>query len=78
MSSKVIFPEEGFVRVNQILGDPRKGIAPFLPISRAHWFQGIKEGIYPKGIKLSQRVTVWRAEEVRALLEKLADDGMAE
>jgi len=78
MSSKVIFPEDGFVRVNQILGDSRKGIAPFLPISRAHWFQGIKEGIYPKGIKLSQRVTVWRAQEIRALLEKLAGDGSAE
>ena len=78
MSSKVVFPEEGFVRVNQILGDRRKGIAPFLPISRAHWFQGIKEGIYPKGIKLSQRVTVWRAQEIRALLEKLAGDGSAE
>ena len=78
MSGKVIFPEDGFVRVNQILGDTRKGIAPFLPISRAHWFQGIKEGMYPRGIKLSQRVTVWRAQEIRALLEKLADEGLAE
>ena len=78
MSSKVIFPEDGFVRVNQILGDPKKGIAPFLPISRAHWFQGIKEGTYPKGIKLSQRVTVWRAQEIRTLLETLASGGLDE
>jgi len=78
MSSKVIFPEDGFVRVNQILGDPRKGIAPFLPISRAHWFQGIKDGIYPKGIKISQRVTVWRAKEIRALIEALARNGLSE
>lgn len=78
MSSKVIFPDDGFVRVNQILGDRRKGIAPFLPISRAHWFQGIKQGIYPKGIKLSERVTVWRAQDIRSLVEALASEGLSE
>ena len=67
MSDQLHFPVEGFVRASQILGDKKKGITPFLPVSRAHWFQGIKEGKYPKGIKLSERVTVWRAEDIRAL-----------
>jgi len=67
MSDQLNFPVQGFVRASQILGDKKKGITPFLPVSRAHWFQGIKEGKYPKGIKLSERVTVWRAEDIRAL-----------
>lgn len=73
MNDKVVFPVDGFVRANQILGDKKKGVAPFLPVSRAHWFQGIKEGKYPQGIKLSQRVTVWRAEEIRALGDRFID-----
>ena len=75
ISNKVIFPEDGFVRANQILGNSKKGIPPFLPVSRAHWFQGIKEGKYPRGVKLSERVTVWKAEDIRGLVEDLALSG---
>jgi len=67
------FPVDGFVRVNQIIGDSAKGITPFFPVSRSQWFLGIKQGIYPKGIKLSERVTVWKAESIRELVIGLSD-----
>ena len=66
------FPIDGFVRVNQIIGAKEKGIAPFFPVSRSQWFLGVKQGIYPKGRKLSSRVTVWRAEDIRSLVNELA------
>ena len=68
------FPLDGFVRVNQIIGDADKGVAPFFPVSRSQWFLGIKQGIYPRGIKLSDRVTVWRADEIRSFIETLSDN----
>ena len=68
------FPHDGFVRANQIIGNPEKGIAPFFPVSRSQWFLGIKQGIYPPGIKLSKRVTVWRAEDIRNLLHDLSQE----
>jgi len=55
-------PSEGLLRISQVL--------KFIPVSRSHWWQGVKEGRYPRPIKLSERVTVWRASDIRALIEK--------
>ena len=60
-------PASGFVRDKQIL--------QFIPVSRSSWWQGVKDGRYPKPIKLSKRVTVWRVEDIRALIEKIASEG---
>lgn len=71
------FPEDGLVRAYQIIGDPSKGIAPFFPVSRSQWFDGIRKGIYPKGTKLSSRVTVWKAQEIRDLVSNLTSQEVA-
>ncbi len=55
-------PEEGFLRLNQIIGDSKRGIPAIVPIRKSSWWQGVKAGRYPKPIKLSPRVTVWRVE----------------
>ncbi|MBK8893727.1 MAG: AlpA family phage regulatory protein [Propionivibrio sp.] len=39
-----------------------------IPISRSAWWAGIREGKFPKGIKLGSKTTVWRAEDIRALI----------
>lgn len=67
-----VLPEKGLVRVAQIIGDKSKGIAPIVPVSRTSWWRGVKAGIYPAGRKLSKRVTVWDAEQIRALIEDKA------
>lgn len=56
-------PETGFVRLPQILS--------LIPISRSAWWAGIREGKFPKGIKLGTKTTVWRAEAIRALINQL-------
>ena len=63
------FPKEGLVRVNQIVR--------FLPISKCTWWNGVREGRFPKPIKLGPNTTAWRAEDVRALAEPQASN-MAE
>lgn len=62
------FPKTGFVRIKQI-------IAPWgpIPVSKSTWWQGIKEGRFPKAHKLGPGVTVWRAEDIRALYEGVGD-----
>jgi len=42
-----------------------------LSISRSLWWQGVKKGQYPPGIKLSPRVTVWRKSDIDALIQSL-------
>ena len=57
---RLSLPETGFVRLPQILS--------LIPISRSAWWAGIREGKFPKGIKLGTKTTVWRAEDIRALI----------
>lgn len=53
-------PETGFVRLPVIL--------TVFPVSRSAWWAGVKSGKYPQAVKLSERTTAWRAEEIRALI----------
>ena len=60
--TRPILPETGFVRLPQILS--------LIPISRSAWWAGIREGKFPQGIKLGSKTTVWRAEDIRHLIER--------
>lgn len=51
---------------------PRPAITPLFPISRAGWYAGIKKGIYPPPVKLSDRVSAWPVGSIRALLDRHA------
>lgn len=62
-------PETGFVRLNQIIGDSKKGIPPIIPVSKSAWWSGVKTGRYPKSIKLSERTTVWKVDDIKALIK---------
>ncbi len=55
-------PQTGLLRVRQVL--------KFIPVSRSNWWAGVRAGRYPQPIKLSERVTVWRASDIRALIEE--------
>jgi prophage regulatory protein len=60
--SRPTLPETGFVRLPQILS--------LIPISRSAWWAGIREGKFPQGIKLGSKTSVWRAEDIRHLIER--------
>lgn len=57
-------PETGYVRLPSVLAT--------FPVSKSTWWAGVKSGRYPAGHKLSQRVTAWRAEDIRALIAEVA------
>lgn len=63
-------PAEGFVRLKQIIGDPRKGIPAVIPVSAATWFRGVESGKYPKGKLHGPRTRVWHVDEIRALVAR--------
>ena len=43
-----------------------------IPVSKSTWWAGIKSGRYPKPVKLGPRITAWRVEDIRALIESAA------
>lgn len=55
-----LLPEAGFIRLPQVLS--------LIPISRSAWWDGIRQGKYPQGVKLGTKTTVWRVEDIRALI----------
>ena len=57
-------PETGFLRLKSILA-PNGPI----PVSKSTWWAGVKDGRFPKPLKLGARVTVWRVEDIRDLIE---------
>ena len=65
-------PETGFVRLSQIIGNPKAGIVPIIPVSRSSWLLGVEKGIYPKSIKLSERSVAYKVDDIRALIESLS------
>jgi prophage regulatory protein len=62
-------PPSGFVRLPGILA-PNGPI----PVSKSTWWSGIKDGRYPKPVKLGPRITAWRVEDIRALIAGVAND----
>ncbi|MDP1666756.1 MAG: AlpA family phage regulatory protein [Methylobacter sp.] len=64
-------PETGFIRLPQIIGNKKTNIPALIPISRTSFLNGVKSGKYPKPVKLGERTTAWRVEDVRALIASL-------
>jgi prophage regulatory protein len=64
-------PETGYLRLRQIIGDPRSDppIPAVIPVSKSTWWAGVKSGRYPPAVRtLSRRITCWRVEDIRALV----------
>jgi prophage regulatory protein len=60
------FPSTGFVRLSAI-------IAPHgpIPVGKSTWWQGVRDGRFPKPLKLGPKTTVWRVEDILALIARL-------
>ncbi len=56
---------EGLLRLREILA-PNGPI----PVASSTWWAGVKAGRYPQPMKLGPRITVWRAEDIRRLVEQ--------
>jgi prophage regulatory protein len=62
-------PDTGYLRIWHIVGDKKRGLPPILPISKSTWWNGVKSGKYPKPVKLGSRITAWKADDIRKLIE---------
>jgi len=65
-------PETGYLRLRQIIGDPKAQppIPAVIPVSKSTWWEGVRTGRYPQSVKtLGPRITAWRVEDIRKLIE---------
>jgi predicted DNA-binding transcriptional regulator AlpA len=65
-------PPTGYLRLSQIVGDAKAHppIPAIIPVSRSTWWAGVKAGRFPAPVKLGPRITAWRVEDIRALIER--------
>ena len=66
-------PQTGYVRLPSIIGNPKAEppIPAVIPVGKSTWWQGVKDGRFPKPVKLGPRTTAWRVEDIRALIENM-------
>lgn len=57
-------PTTGFLRLKQVL--------QFIPVGKTAWYNGVKEGRFPKPIQLSARLAVYRAQDISDLIDRIS------
>ena len=62
-------PQTGFLRLPQIIGDPKAQppIPALIPVKKSCWWDGVKSGRFPKPVKFG-RCTMWRVEDIKILI----------
>lgn len=45
-----------------------------IPMGRTKWWEGVKDGRYPKPIRLGPRTVCWKAGDIFALLDRLSEN----
>ena len=64
--------DKGYVKAMKNLkgNDPPKPPIPaIIPVGKSTWWNGVRSGRYPPGVKISSRCTAWRVEDIRKLIE---------
>lgn len=75
MQHPIGLPDTGYLRLPQIVGKRATASTPaipaLIPISKSTWWAGVRSGRFPQPVHLGERITAWRVEDVRALIERL-------
>jgi predicted DNA-binding transcriptional regulator AlpA len=60
-------PDSGYIREAQLVRSPKRPDTPApLPFSAPTLWRKVKDGTFPKPIKLGSRVTAWQVGTIRA------------
>jgi prophage regulatory protein len=59
-----VLPETGYIRQSRL-------IPAIFPFSSATLWRKVKAGTFPQPVKLGPRITAWRVEDIRGLIERL-------
>ncbi len=60
-----------FGSIRPLLRQPQ--VLSLVPFSRATLFRSIKADKFPRPVKLSERVSAWRSEDIQAWMDRQSD-----
>ncbi|MEM6532949.1 MAG: AlpA family phage regulatory protein [Myxococcota bacterium] len=63
--------------LKQVIGDQRARppVEGRVPVSKTTWYQGIKDGLFPRPVKVGPRRVAWREADIDALIARLSREG---
>lgn len=64
MKSNSQLPQEGFIRLKQLIGDGDNS-SPIIPVSAATIWNWVRDGKFPKPVSLTKSITAWRVSDIR-------------
>lgn len=62
MTMEQTYTSDRLLRLEQI-------IPGLIPVSKTSWWNGIKAGIFPPGLKLGPRTRAWKESEIMELVK---------
>ncbi len=51
-----------------------RDVLKLIPVSKTCWWSGVRSGLYPKPIKISSKVTAWRAKDIYDFIDLFKSD----
>jgi prophage regulatory protein len=69
--------DTGFLREWDIIPNKKRQTKGLIPIGRTSWYAGIKSGKYPAPVKLTERISAWKAEDIAKLIQELGGNADA-
>lgn len=76
MSNYNALPEEGYLRLKQIIGDPKADPPKpgIFPVAKSTWYAGIKTGRFPAPDKrFGVGLSLWKVADIRLLIDPEAE-----
>jgi len=56
---------DSFLRLRDVL--------KIYPVSKSSWWNGVRAGIYPASVHLSERTTAWRMSDIQRLIQEKSE-----
>ncbi len=63
MDTEKSLPEIGYIRLPEVLR--------IIPVGKTTWWDGVRSGRFPRGVKIGSRITAWRIDEIRNLVKDM-------
>lgn len=70
MTTYITLPQTGYVRQSLLVGDSKTGTPGILPFSASTLWRRVRAQTFPAPVRLSERITAWKAEDVRRWLDE--------
>lgn len=64
-------PDAPLIRMSELASYMKRGHRGILPVSAATVWNWVRKGQFPAPIKVSEKITAWRTEDVRKYLVEL-------